>query len=149
MKLGEPDKSGRRRPVPIPNSEFVTDVDIAVLALGFWPDDKFAKATPGMETKRGGEIKVDPETGMTSRIGLWAAGDAVNGADLVVTAMAGARKAADSIHEYLLTLSKEYEEMGVEPPKPPKNPPGLELGCAQTFIVTTPARKPVKLDRIF
>jgi glutamate synthase (NADPH/NADH) small chain len=149
MKLGEPDKSGRRRPVPIEGSEFITDVDIAVLALGFWPDEKFAKATPGMETKRWGEIKVDPETGMTSRIGLWAAGDAVNGADLVVTAMAGARKAADSIHEYLLTLSKEYEELGIEAPKPPENPPGLELGCAKTFIVTTPARKPVKLDRIF
>jgi len=149
MKLGAPDKSGRRRPLPIEGSEFITDVDIMVLALGFWPDEKFTKATPGMEVKRWGEIKVDPETGMTSRIGLWAAGDAVNGADLVVTAMAGARKAADSMHEYLLTLSKEYEEMGVEPPRPPENPPGLELGCAQAFITTTPARKPVKLDRSF
>jgi glutamate synthase (NADPH/NADH) small chain len=148
MKLGEPDKSGRRRPVPIPDSEFVTDVDIMVLALGFWPDEKFAKATPGMDTKRWGEIKVDPETGMTSRIGLWAAGDAVNGADLVVTAMAGARKAADSIHEYLLELSEEYARQDITPPAPPEAPPGLMPNCSQAFVVKTPARKPIKLDRM-
>jgi len=101
MKLGEPDSSGRRRPVPIEGSEFTMDADIVVLTLGFWPDDKFAKAVPGLETRKWGEILVDPDTGMTSRKGLWAAGDAVNGPDLVVTAMAGAQHAVKSINAYL------------------------------------------------
>ena len=113
MKLGEPDASGRRRPVPIEGSEFILDVDLVVLAIGFWPDEKFAKQVEGMETKRWGEIKVDPDTGMTSRIGLWAAGDAVNGADLVVTAMASAQRAAVSIDRYLQTLTDEYQRLHV------------------------------------
>jgi glutamate synthase (NADPH/NADH) small chain len=113
MKLGEPDASGRRRPVPIEGSEFMIDVDIAVLAIGFWPDEGFAKKVEGMDTKRWGEIKVDPDTSMTSRTGLWAAGDAVNGADLVVTAMASAQRAAVSIDRYLQALTEEYQLLEV------------------------------------
>lgn len=113
MKLGEPDSSGRRRPVPIHGSEFTIDVDLVVLALGFWPDEQFAKQVEGLKTKKWGEILVDSDTGMTSRIGLWAAGDAVNGPDLVVTAMAGAQRAAKSIDAYLDSLA-EKEKMGEE-----------------------------------
>ncbi|NOZ51357.1 MAG: NAD(P)-dependent oxidoreductase [Chloroflexi bacterium] len=106
MQLGEPDASGRRRPLPIPGSEFIIDADLVVLALGFWPDEKFIKQTPDLETKKWGEILVDPETAMTSRKGLWAAGDAVNGPDLVVTAMWGAQQAAKSIDAYLEALDQ-------------------------------------------
>ena len=66
-----------------------------------------------MDTKRWGEIKVDPDTAMTSRPGLWAAGDAVNGADLVVTAMAGAQRASLSIDRYLQALTEEYHVLQV------------------------------------
>lgn len=114
MKLGEPDASGRRRPIPIPGTEFIMDADIVVLALGFWPDDKFAKRVEGLDTKKWGEIRVDPDTGMTSRIGVWAAGDAVNGADLVVTAMESAHRAALSMDRYLEALSEEYRRLGIE-----------------------------------
>ncbi|RME83119.1 MAG: NAD(P)-dependent oxidoreductase [Caldilineae bacterium] len=114
MKLGEPDASGRRRPVPIEGSEFIINADLVVLALGFWPDDRFVKGVPDLETKKWGEIIVDPDTGKTSRVGLWAAGDAVNGADLVVTAMAGARRAALNIDAYLKVLTEVYRAMGIE-----------------------------------
>ena len=113
MELGEPDASGRRRPVPIEGSEFIMDADLIVLSIGFWPDEEFANKVDGMETKRWGEIKVDPDTAMTSRTGLWAAGDAVNGADLVVTAMAGAQRAALSIDRYLQALTEEYHMLQV------------------------------------
>ncbi|MCO6449832.1 MAG: NAD(P)-dependent oxidoreductase [Caldilineales bacterium] len=124
MKLGEPDSSGRRRPVDIPNSEFMVPVDIAVLALGFWPDEKFVKQVEGLNTKRWGEIEVDPDTGMTSRTALWAAGDAVNGADLVATAMASASRAAESMDRYLRILSNEYKILESE-----MNPTGVAVAA--------------------
>jgi len=113
MELGEPDSSGRRRPVPIEGSEFIMDADMIVLSIGFWPDEGFVKNVEGMDIKRWGEIKVDPDTAMTSRTGLWAAGDAVNGADLVVTAMAGAQSAALSMDRYLQALTEEYDMLQV------------------------------------
>ncbi len=116
MKLGEPDSSGRRRPVPIEGSEFIMEADLVVLALGFWPDDKFTKKVEGLDTQKWGEIKVDPMTGMTSQAGIWAAGDAVNGADLVVTAMSSARRAAESMDMYLDALTEEYRQMGIGGP---------------------------------
>jgi glutamate synthase (NADPH/NADH) small chain len=102
MKLGEPGPDGRRRPEPIEGSNFVLPADIVVLAIGYWPDETIGKTTPGLETHKWGLIKVvDPETGRTTREGVFAGGDAVTGPDLVVTAMVAGRKAAWAIDEYL------------------------------------------------
>jgi glutamate synthase (NADPH/NADH) small chain len=100
-ELGEPDESGRRRPIPIEGSNFTVEADTVVLALGYWPDETIGKTTPGLETHDWGLITVDPETMETSRPGVFAGGDAVTGPDLVVTAMVAGRKAAASIDRYL------------------------------------------------
>jgi glutamate synthase (NADPH/NADH) small chain len=101
MALGEPDSSGRRRPEPVDGSEFRAPVDEVVLALGFQPDVALSGATPGLETDERGRIRVDQETGATTRDRLFAAGDAVRGPDLVATALADALRAADAIHARL------------------------------------------------
>ncbi len=101
MELGEPGRDGRRRPVPIEDSNFFVEADTAILALGYWPDETISKATPGLQTHIWGLIVTDPETGATSRPGIFAGGDAVTGPDLVVTAMKAGQDAADSIHAYL------------------------------------------------
>lgn len=102
MRLGEPDEKGRRRPVPIENSNFSVACDTAILALGYWPDPILGETTSNLETHQWGLIKVaDPETGQTSREGVFSAGDCVTGPDLVVTAMRGGRKAAWAIDEFL------------------------------------------------
>jgi glutamate synthase (NADPH/NADH) small chain len=101
MELGEPDDSGRRRPVPIPDSEFLVDADTVVFAIGFGVDSCVAESCTDLETDRWGQILVDEETGVTNRPGVFAGGDCVNGADLVVTALAGTRQAAAGIHRYL------------------------------------------------
>jgi glutamate synthase (NADPH/NADH) small chain len=100
-ELGEPDDSGRRRPVPIQGSNFTVEADTVILALGYWPDPLIGKTTPGLETKKYGLIVADLETGATSRPGIYAGGDDVTGPDLVVTATRAGRRAAASIHEYL------------------------------------------------
>jgi glutamate synthase (NADPH/NADH) small chain len=102
MELGEPDSSGRRRPVPIEDSNFIVAADTAILALGYWPDETIGKTTPDLETHKWGLIVIDPTTGKTSRDGVYAGGDAVSGPDLVVTAMKAGRKSGQAIHEYLL-----------------------------------------------
>ena len=102
MRLGEPDESGRRRPIPIEGSNFTMEVDNVVLAIGFWPDPLIGETTPGLKTHKWGLIVVDPETGATSREGVFAGGDAVRGPDLVVDAMADGHRAANSIHKYLM-----------------------------------------------
>ncbi len=101
MELGEPDSSGRRRPVPIEGSGFIQEVDTVVLAVGYWPDPLLGKKTPDLATHRWGLILTDEEIGATSRKGVFAAGDNVHGPDLVITAIDTAHKAADSIHRYL------------------------------------------------
>jgi glutamate synthase (NADPH) small chain len=101
MELGEPDASGRRRPVPVEGSNFIVEADTAILALGYWPDPIIGKTTPDLETQKWGLIIADHETGVTSRPGVFAGGDAVTGPDLVVTAMVAGRKAAASIDDFL------------------------------------------------
>jgi glutamate synthase (NADPH/NADH) small chain len=101
MELGEPDSSGRRRPVPIEGSEFMIEADTVVKGIGYWPDPTIGKTTPNLDTHKWGLILIDFETGATSRPGVFAGGDAVTGPDLVVTATAAGRKAALSIEEYL------------------------------------------------
>jgi len=102
MKLGEPDAKGRRKPVPVENSNFSIAADTAVLALGYWPDPVIGESTPDLETYNWGLISIkDTKTGATSREGVFTGGDCATGPDLVVTAMVGGRKAALSIDEYL------------------------------------------------
>ncbi len=102
MRLGEPDASGRRRPIPVEGSNFSIAADTAIKAVGYWPDPLLGETTPGLETHDWGLITVvDPETGATTRPGVFAGGDAVTGPDLVVTAMVAGRKAARAIDEYL------------------------------------------------
>jgi glutamate synthase (NADPH/NADH) small chain len=103
MELGEPDAKGRRKPVPVEGSNFTVEADTAILALGYWPDPVIGETTPGLETKDWGLIVINRETGATTRPGVFAGGDGVTGPDLVVTAMVAGRKAAASIHEYLLS----------------------------------------------
>lgn len=102
MKLGEPDAKGRRKPVPVEGSNFSIAVDIAIKALGYWPDPIIGETTPGLEVHDWGLVTVlDRETGATTREGVYAGGDVVTGPDLVVTAMVSGRKAALAMDGYL------------------------------------------------
>lgn len=101
MVLGEPDAKGRRKPVPVEGSNFIVEADTAILALGYWPDPVIGDTTPDLETHNWGLIKINRQTGATSRPGVFAGGDGVTGPDLVVTAMLAGRKAAIGIEEYL------------------------------------------------
>lgn len=105
MELGEPDDSGRRRPVPIEGSEFIMEVDAAVCSIGNSPNPLIPMSTPGLEVGRRGNIVADEETGRTSRDRIWAGGDVVTGAATVISAMGAGRKAAKDIHEYLMEKS--------------------------------------------
>jgi len=101
MELGEPDESGRRRPVPVIGSEFEIEVDTVVLALGYRADKLLQMTTPGLEADKWGLLTADSETGSTSRPGVFAGGDNVRGPDLVVDAVVDAKRAAAAIDEYL------------------------------------------------
>lgn len=101
MELGEPDASGRRRPVPKQGSEHVLDVETVIIAIGQSPNPLIKSTTPGLETQKWGGIIVNEETGATSREGVYAGGDAVTGAATVILAMGAGKKAARAIDEYL------------------------------------------------
>ena len=101
MELGEPDSSGRRRPVPKPGSEHVVDVETIVIAIGQSPNPLIKSTTPGLETQKWGGIIVEEETGATSKKGVYAGGDAVTGAATVILAMGAGKKAAAAIDKYL------------------------------------------------
>lgn len=100
MELAEADESGRRRPVAVPGSEHEIEADTVVVAVGYEVDDLLFKATPDLEASKWGTVEAD-ERGVTSRAGVFAAGDNVRGADLVVTALADAKRAAAAIDDYL------------------------------------------------
>lgn len=102
MELGEPDASGRRRPIEIPGSEHDLPADTVVLALGYWCDEELAESA-GLAHKSG-RLLVDPETGATNVPGVFAGGDNVRGADLVVTAIADAKRAARAMADYLAAV---------------------------------------------
>jgi glutamate synthase (NADPH/NADH) small chain len=102
MELGEPDASGRRRPIEVPNSNFTIPMDAVVCAVGNSPNPLVPSTTPGLETTRHGTLVADPETGKTTRDLVWAGGDIVTGAATVILAMGAGRKAARSIQEFLL-----------------------------------------------
>jgi glutamate synthase (NADPH/NADH) small chain len=103
MELGEPDATGRRRPVPVPGSEFELACDMAVIAIGYGADPLW-RNLDGLDTDRAGLIVVDPETGSTNLRGVFAGGDNVHGPDLVVTAIAAGRRAALAMDRYLRDL---------------------------------------------
>ncbi len=104
MALGEPDDSGRRRPVPVPDSEFEIPLDVAIVAVGTGPNPLVQSTTPDLAVNKKGYIAVgDPETLRTSKKGVFAGGDIVTGAATVILAMGAGRKAASSIDEYLRT----------------------------------------------
>ena len=101
MELGEPDESGRRRPIPIEGSEFTLETDLVIVAVGSGANPLLTQSTPDMKLNKWGYIIADPETGKTTKKGVWAGGDIVTGAATVILAMGAGRKAADSIHKYL------------------------------------------------
>jgi len=103
MELGEPDASGRRRPVPIKGSEFDLPLSVAIMAIGTTANPIVQSTTPGLNTDKRGYIQADSEKQRTSRKGVFAGGDIVTGAATVILAMGAGRRAAASIHEYLTT----------------------------------------------
>jgi len=102
MELGEPDESGRRRPIPVPGSEFTLEVDMVVVAIGTGANPLIPSTTSDLQTNKWGYIVADPETGATSKKGVFAGGDIVTGSATVILAMGAGRKAADAIHKYLM-----------------------------------------------
>lgn len=104
MELGEPDDSGRRKPVPQKGSEFVLDCDAVIVAIGNSPNPVLTKATPDLEVTKWGTIKADPDSGATSRRGVFAGGDIVSGAATVILAMGAGKKASAAMHDYLMAL---------------------------------------------
>lgn len=103
MELGEPDSSGRRRPVPVKGSEFLVDIDLAIIAIGNAPNPIVQRTTTGLETTKWGTIVADETTMKTTKRGVFAGGDIVSGAATVILAMGAGRIAAQSIDEYLKT----------------------------------------------
>lgn len=101
MQLGEPDESGRRRPVEKPGSEFDIELDTVIMSIGTSPNPLIRKTTPGLETNRRGCIVTDGESGKTTREGVYAGGDAVTGAATVILAMGAGKSAAQAIDEYI------------------------------------------------
>ncbi|MGL5152884.1 MAG: NADPH-dependent glutamate synthase [Clostridium sp.] len=101
MELGEPDASGRRRPVEVKDSEFILDVDTVIMSLGTSPNPLISSTTEGLDINKWQCIVADDETGLTSREGVYAGGDAVTGAATVILAMGAGKKAAKAIDEYL------------------------------------------------
>jgi len=101
MELGEPDESGRRRPIVKEGTEFMIDVDVAIIALGTTPNPLIAQTTPGLETGKRGTVVADEETGRTKKDKVWAGGDIVTGSATVISAMGAAKRAVADIDKYL------------------------------------------------
>jgi len=101
MELGEPDESGRRRPIPIKNSQFFLDCDLAIISIGTQANPLLTNTTDGLELNEWGNIKADLKTGKTTKEGVWAGGDITLGQATVILAMGTGRDAAKSIDEYL------------------------------------------------
>lgn len=104
MELGEPDESGRRRPIVIPGSEFIIEADVVIVALGTRPNPLIAQTTKGLETTKWGTVVANEKTGKTVKKAVWAGGDVVTGAATVISAMGAGKQAAVAIDEYLKGL---------------------------------------------
>ena len=101
MELGEPDSSGRRRPSPIPGSEYEIPMEIVIVAVGNGSNPIIQKTTPALSFDKNAHVVADTETGQTSMTGIFAGGDIVTGGATVILAMGAGRKAAKAITEYL------------------------------------------------
>ena len=101
MELGEPDASGRRRPIEIPGSEYEIELDTVIMSLGTSPNPLISSTTIGLDVNKRKCIIADDETGATSKAGVYAGGDAVTGAATVILAMGAGKAGAKGIHEYL------------------------------------------------
>ena len=101
MELGEPDASGRRRPIVKEGSDFILDVDCVIMSIGTSPNPLIRHTTPGLETNKWGCIVTEEDTGLTSREGVYAGGDAVTGAATVILAMGAGKAAAKAMDEYI------------------------------------------------
>ena len=110
MELGEPDDSGRRRPVPIEGSEYLLDIDMAVIAIGNGSNPIIQKTTPDLNFNKWGNIQVNEETMQTSKEGVFAGGDIVTGGATVILAMGAGRKAASAIDAYLMKTESPVKE---------------------------------------
>ncbi|MDD5217646.1 MAG: NADPH-dependent glutamate synthase [Candidatus Omnitrophica bacterium] len=108
MELGEPDESGRRRPVPIQGSEHILECDLVIIAIGTLANPLLTQNTPSLELNKWGYITTDAESGKTKKPRVWAGGDIVTGSATVILAMGAGRKAANSIHEYLTSNRTEW-----------------------------------------
>jgi glutamate synthase (NADPH/NADH) small chain len=106
MELGEPDQSGRRRPVPVEGSEYFLDVDLVIVSIGVSPNPLIPMSLPELETTKWKTITVDTETMQSNIPGLFAGGDIVRGGATVILAMGDGRKAAQNIHNYLQNNGK-------------------------------------------
>lgn len=104
MELGEPDQSGRRRPVEIKDSEFILDVDAVIMSIGTSPNPLIRSTTNGLEADKRGCIITQDDSGLTSKTGVYAGGDAVTGAATVILAMGAGKSAAKAIDEYLKSI---------------------------------------------
>ena len=101
IELGEPDESGRRSPKAVAGSEYILDVDAVIMSIGTSPNPLIKDTTKGLETNRRGCIVVNDESGLTSKMGVYAGGDAVTGAATVILAMGAGKNSAKAIDEYL------------------------------------------------
>ena len=102
MELGEPDASGRRRPVPVKGSEFELSCDLCIVAVGTGANPLLTSSTPDLKINKWGYIEADSKDGKTFKKGVWAGGDIVTGSATVILAMGAGRNAANSIHDYLI-----------------------------------------------
>jgi glutamate synthase (NADPH/NADH) small chain len=102
MELGEPDASGRRRPVQVEGSNYIMDVDLVVVAIGNSSNPLIPQTTPGLKVNKWGNITVNEETMETSRPGVFAGGDIVTGGATVILAAGAGKKAARAIHKYIM-----------------------------------------------
>jgi glutamate synthase (NADPH/NADH) small chain len=103
MELGEPDQSGRRRPVPVEDSEFDIEVDVIIMAIGQGPNPLLISTIPGLELTEKGNIKANAVSGKTNIRGVFAGGDIVSGAATVILAMGAGKNTARAIDEYIRT----------------------------------------------
>ena len=101
MELGEPDASGRRKPVEVKGSEFIMDIDSVIMSLGTSPNPMIARATDNLQINKRGCLIVEEDTGKTTKDSVYAGGDAVTGAATVILAMGAGKKAAKAIDEHL------------------------------------------------
>ena len=110
MELGEPDESGRKRPVPIKGSEFQIDIDVAIPALGAKANPLLTKTMPDLTVNKGGYIAAEEGTGMTSKTGVFAGGDIVTGSATVISAMGAGRRTANAINAYLKWKHWDFQQ---------------------------------------